>query len=81
MTTTRETLRRAEQHLGVALSLTTDGRAALRAMADGDGRFTLAARQEIARLPAATLLGPQELAQSCSSAHHSTTRARKATTT
>src|SRR5271154_3917520 len=32
-------LRRAERHLGHALPLTEDGRAALRAMADGDGRF------------------------------------------
>src|SRR5438132_2832904 len=56
-------LRRAEQHLGGALPLTTDGRAALRAMADGDGRFLFNLVEEIARLPAATPLGPQELAR------------------
>src|SRR5882762_5514545 len=56
-------LRRAEQHLGHALPLTDDGRAALRAMADGDGRFLFNLVEEIARLPAATPLGPQELAR------------------
>src|SRR5713226_10081072 len=43
-------LRRAEQHLGHPLPLTTDGRAALRAMADGDGRFLLNLVEEIERL-------------------------------
>jgi putative ATPase len=56
-------LSRAEQHLDRALPLTEDGRAALRAMADGDGRFLLNLVEEIARLPAATSLGPQELAR------------------
>src|ERR1700730_1611489 len=56
-------LRRAEQHLGHALPLTDDGRAALRARADGDGRFLFNLVEEIARLPAATPLGPQELAR------------------
>src|ERR1700736_673171 len=55
-------VRRAEQHLGHALPLTEDGRAALRAMADGDGRFLFNLVEEIARLPAATPLGPQEFA-------------------
>src|SRR3984893_7754269 len=45
-------LRRAEQHLGHALPLTDNGRAALRAMADGDGRFLFNVVEEIARLPA-----------------------------
>jgi len=56
-------LRRAEEHLGHGLPLTDDGRAALRAMADGDGRFLFNLVEEIARLPAATPLGPQELAR------------------
>ncbi len=56
-------LRRAEEHLGHPLPLTDDGRAALRAMADGDGRFLFNLVEEIARLPAATPLGPQELAR------------------
>jgi putative ATPase len=55
-------LGRAEAHLGHALPLTPDGRAALRAMADGDGRFLLNIVEEIARLPADRALGPQELA-------------------
>jgi putative ATPase len=56
-------LRRAEQHLGHSLPLTKDGRAALRAMADGDGRFLFNLVEELARLPAANPLGPQELAR------------------
>ena len=55
-------LLRAEAHLGHALPLTPDGRAALRAMADGDGRFLLNLVEEIERLPADRTLGPQELA-------------------
>jgi putative ATPase len=45
------------------LPLTEDGRAALRAMADGDGRFLFNLVEEIARLPAEDPLGPQELAR------------------
>jgi putative ATPase len=45
-------LRRAERHLGHSLPLTGDGRAALRAMADGDGRFLFNLVEEVARLPA-----------------------------
>jgi len=56
-------LARAEAHLGRALLLTPDGRAALRAMADGDGRFLLNLVEEIARLPADRALGPQQLAE------------------
>src|SRR5215213_4518079 len=44
-------LARAEAHLGHALPLTGDSRAALRAMADGDGRFLLNLVEEIDRLP------------------------------
>jgi putative ATPase len=46
-----------------ALPLTKDGRAALRAMADGDGRFLFNLVEELARLPAANPLGPQDLAR------------------
>src|SRR6202140_637514 len=56
-------LARAEAHLGHALPLTTDGRAALRAMADGDGRFLLNLVEEIDRLPREPALGPQQLAE------------------
>jgi len=56
-------LARAEAHLGHELPLTADGRAALRAMADGDGRFLLNLVEEIDRLPREPLLGPQQLAE------------------
>src|SRR5947208_12067780 len=56
-------LTRAEQHLGRPLPLSDDGRAALRAMADGDGRFLLNLVEEIDRLPRQPLLGPRELAR------------------
>src|SRR5580765_8165601 len=55
-------LARAEQHLGRPLPLTDDGRAALRAMADGDGRFLLNLVEEIDRLPREPALGARELA-------------------
>ncbi len=42
---------RAEADLGHALNLTGEGRAALRAMADGDGRYLLNMAEQIARLP------------------------------
>ena len=75
-------LARAEAHLGHALPLTADGRAALRAMADGDGRFLLNLVEEIDRLPRE----PRARAATswpnwCSAARRSTTRARRATTT
>src|SRR3954465_4482771 len=56
-------LERAEAHLGHALPLTPDGRGALRAMADGDGRFLLNLVEEIEPLPADRPLGPQQLAE------------------
>src|SRR5438045_3373791 len=56
-------LARAEQHLGHVLPLIPDGRAALRAMADGDGRFLLNLVEEIDRLPREPELGPKELAE------------------
>ncbi|MGH7046384.1 MAG: replication-associated recombination protein A [Stellaceae bacterium] len=59
-----ETLaRRAEDTLGNKLPLSPDARAALRAMADGDGRFLLNLVEEIARLPADGLLDPAALAR------------------
>ncbi|MFA7638205.1 MAG: replication-associated recombination protein A [Parvibaculum sp.] len=43
-------LQRAEAHYGEALPLTEDARAALRAMADGDGRFALNLAEEVQAL-------------------------------
>ena len=56
-------LRRAEAALGHELPLTGDARSALRAMADGDGRFLLNLVEEVVRLPADRLLDPAELAR------------------
>src|SRR6202047_3705260 len=50
-------LTRAEAHLGHPMPLSADGRAALRAMADGDGRFLLHLVEEIDRRPRQPLLG------------------------
>jgi putative ATPase len=47
-------LARAEAELGHNLPLTTDARAALRAMADGDGRYILNMAEQLAALPADT---------------------------
>jgi len=44
-------LARAEAEIGRPLPLTPDGRAALRAMADGDGRYILNMVEQIAALP------------------------------
>jgi putative ATPase len=56
-------LRRAEDALGRRLPLTEAARTALRAMADGDGRFLLNLVEEVARLPPGAMLGPTELAR------------------
>src|SRR5947208_14426406 len=56
-------LQRAESHLGRELPLTNEARTALRAMADGDGRFLLNLVEEIDRLPREAELGPKELAE------------------
>src|SRR5215469_2690891 len=56
-------LRRSEKDLGGPLPLTSEARTALRAMADGDGRFLFNLVEEIARLPPENLIGPDELAQ------------------
>jgi putative ATPase len=56
-------LRRAETEIGKKLALTSEARAQLRAMADGDGRFLFNLVEEIARLAPAAPLDPQELAR------------------
>jgi putative ATPase len=55
-------LQRAEKHLSHSLPLTAEGRDALKAMADGDGRFLFNLVEEIAALPVEAALGPQQLA-------------------
>src|SRR5207302_10418872 len=56
-------LQRAEAHLGHRLRLTDEARTALRAMADGDGRFLLNLTEEIAQLRTEEPFGPDELAR------------------
>ncbi len=56
-------LKRAEAHLGCRLPLTDEARTALRAMADGDGRFLLNLTEEIGQLQTEQPLGPDELAR------------------
>jgi putative ATPase len=56
-------LERAERHLGHTLPLAPEGRAALKAMADGDGRFLYNLVEEIAPLAADAPLGAQDLAR------------------
>lgn len=53
---------RAEQTVGATLPLTADARRALRAMADGDGRFLLNLAEELLSLETAAPLDPQQLA-------------------
>ena len=55
-------LQRAERHLSQALPLTAEARVALRAMADGDGRFLFNLVEEIGHRPGPDPLGPQQLA-------------------
>ncbi|MBF0168437.1 MAG: replication-associated recombination protein A [Alphaproteobacteria bacterium] len=55
-------LLRAEADEGRSLPLTEDGRQALLAMADGDGRYLLNLIEELFRLPAEPLLDPSALA-------------------
>ncbi len=57
-----ELLKRAEKLDGKALPLTDDARRALRAMADGDGRFLLNLAEDLMALKIAEPLGPAELA-------------------
>jgi putative ATPase len=56
-------LERAERDLGRKLPLDDEARAALRAMADGDGRFLLNLVEEIARHPGEAALGTHQLAR------------------
>ena len=55
-------LGRAEQAQGRALPLTDDARGALRAMADGDGRYALNLAEELLALPPGKPLDTKELA-------------------
>jgi len=55
-------LARAEEEAGRALPLTEDGRAALRAMADGDGRYFLNLVEEVLALPPEPALDAKALA-------------------
>jgi putative ATPase len=56
-------LQRTEAQLGRPMPLTDEARTALRAMADGDGRFLLNLTEEIAQLQTEEPLGPDELAR------------------
>ncbi|TAN70953.1 MAG: AAA family ATPase, partial [Magnetospirillum sp.] len=56
-------LSRAEAVLGRVLPLDDDARAAVKAMADGDGRYLLNLAEELALLPPSPVLGPAELAE------------------
>ena len=56
-----ELLRRAERFVGAKLALTEDARIALRAMADGDGRFVLNLAEEILALAPSDPLDTQTL--------------------
>ncbi|MFA5040632.1 MAG: replication-associated recombination protein A [Bdellovibrionales bacterium] len=55
-------LKRAEDDAGHKLALTQDARAALKAMADGDGRYELVMAEEILSLPKDKKLDPTQLA-------------------
>jgi putative ATPase len=56
-------LQRAEAHVDRQLPLTNEARTALRAMADGDGRFLLNLTEEVTQLETKEPLGPDELAR------------------
>jgi putative ATPase len=56
-------LKRAEQTMYRPLPLDADARAALRAMADGDGRYLLNMAEELFRLPQEQVLDPAGLAK------------------
>eukprot|EP00439_Symbiodinium_sp_Y106_P089602 s1_g2138.t1 len=58
-----ELLTRAEAFVGAKLALTEDARIALRAMADGDGRFVLNLAEEILALAPSEPLDTQRLTQ------------------
>jgi putative ATPase len=56
-------LARAEAEMGYALPLDPDGRAALKAMADGDGRYLLNMAEELFALPPGETLDAAKLAE------------------
>lgn len=56
-------LSRAEQEIGRALPLTDEARMALKAMADGDGRFLFNLVEEVAELPNGEVLDVDRLVQ------------------
>mgnify|MGYP003385977221 CR=1 FL=1 len=56
-------LARAETHRARRLNLTGEARTAIKAMADGDGRFLLNLAEDLFDLAPEKLLGPAELAQ------------------
>jgi putative ATPase len=58
-----ELLRRAESEIGKPLPVDADARAALRAMADGDGRYVLNMAEALAALPDASPLDAGALAE------------------
>ncbi|MEJ0062727.1 MAG: replication-associated recombination protein A [Alphaproteobacteria bacterium] len=55
-------LKRAEEHYGRSLPLTAEAREALRAMADGDGRYLLMMAEAVAGLPPDQTVGAEALA-------------------
>ena len=57
-----ELLRRVEAHLGLPLPLEDEARAALKAMADGDGRYLLNMASSLTGLPSGERLDPAGLA-------------------
>jgi putative ATPase len=59
-------LGRAEQELGIALPLTPEARATLRAMADGDGRYLLNLAEQLAAMPDSEPLDTAQLAETLS---------------
>lgn len=59
-----ELLQRAEAETGADLPLDADARSALRALADGDGRYLLNMTEELLALPAGEVLDTAALAQS-----------------
>ena len=74
-------LTRAEEEVGRRLPLNPDARMALKAMADGDGRFLLNLVEEIERLPREPALGSTQLAQLVQRRAPLYDKGRKATTT
>ena len=76
-------LARAEAELGRTLPLDPEARAALRAMADGDGRYVLNMAEQIVRAARRhAAAGPGRAVRRCSpGAPRSTTRTARSTTT